>query len=317
MKLLKNNKIKYLFILILFTLVFSILNIYINNVYAAGAKLVLSPQNPRVGDTVVLKAIITGNNAYSIAFTNIDESNALEYISMDDKKVSQDELPITGEVQAKFKVLSANDVWIDAKVKVESGPIKNKKIDVSNLSSANIERRVNITVVPEAKDVEEMTAKYKVTDNGVNIRPYPSTKYSSLGVYNKDKVIDVTGKSGDWYQFTYSGKKAYMHKDFLKLVPEEKKEEPVETEQTDVEEETQEEVKDPNIRDPKDQADNSTFLIILAILLSAGIIAAIVILVRGKDANEDDSYVKQDKENKMKDIFKKRNKNNRNFDDEF
>lgn len=149
-----------------------------------------------------------------------------------------------------------------------------------------------------------MEAKFEVTDNDVNIRPHPSTTYSVLGVYSKGKVINVTGKAGEWYQFTYENSEAYMHKDYLKEIKEENEvvEEPKkEVIELDDQEEEREEIKDPKVKDPRDQKDNTMALIIVALLIGGGILAALIYLFKqGKDDDNDLKYGKQKDDEKKR-----------------
>lgn len=315
LKNIKENK-KFKIIIFIFFLFAMLIFLNVNKVYAADAKITITPKNPRVGDTITLKAEITGKDCYSIGFIKLDESSNLEYISMDSQKKASGTTPLTGFIQAKHKVKDEGDAWINVKLKVESAPLIKKELDTEKITSNTFEKKLEIKVVPKTTGVEEFTGKFEVTENGINIRPNPSTTYGPLGVINKGKEIEATGKKGEWYQFTYLDNDAYLHKDYLKAVKEEEEEVVEETDKVEPEiekEEVHEEVKDPNVRDPKDYKDNTLTLVIIALIVGVGIISALIFLFKqGKEDKEEDNlkYGKQnieEEENKIKDIFKKRN----------
>lgn len=283
------------------------LSLNFNKVYAADAKLVSIPRNPRVGDTFTLRVNITGTDCYSISFVNLNESSNIEYVSMDSEKKAKGTTPLTGYIQAKYKVLSYGTTEISAEIKIKSAPLVDKKLDLDNITEKVVTKKLTIVLVPEVKNVTKITGKYEVTDNEVNIRPHPSTKYSSLGIYNKGKVIDVIGKTGDWYQFKYNSKDAYMHKDYLKEIVEEIEEVVSEdntlTETEEVEEVEQEAIlEEPEeiVKDPKEAKDNTIILVILALIVAIAIIIAIIYLIRqGRDYeydDDDDDYDYEDDE---------------------
>lgn len=301
-----NIIIKILLLVVLFLKIFAFLDL--NNVFAADVKLECIPKNPRIGETFTVRVNITGSDCYSIGFTNLDESSNLEYISMDSEKTAEETTPLTGYIQAKFKVKDDGDAWVEAKLKIKSASLIDKKLDLNNITETVIDKKILISIIPKVKNIIEITGKYKVTENSVNIRPYPSTKYSSLGVYNKDKIIDIIGKSGDWYQFKYNNSDAFMHKDYLK----ELKEENEENEEIVKEEKDEVVVEDNNIvkieenkyfevKDPREKKDNTVVLIIFAVIVAIGIIIAIVFLLKqGKidnDEYDDNDEYQEDNDN--------------------
>lgn len=277
--------------LILIIILLVLLNFLCNNVYAADVKIVCEPKNPRVGDTFVIKVNIVGSDCYSIAFINLDESSNLEYISMDSEKKASGTTPLTGYIQAKYKVKNEGEAYINAKLKIKSASLSNKKLNLDNITEKTVDKKITIDIIEKVKNINEITGKFEVTDDSVNIRPHPSTKYSSLGVYNKGKVIEVTGKTGDWYQFKYNDSEAYMHKDYLKEISiEEKKEEDKEIKEDIVKKEI-EEVQDSKVKDPREAKDNTTFLIVFAIIIAIVIVIAIIYLLKqGKTDKEEDNY---------------------------
>lgn len=282
-------------IILITVLVFVILLIYdllFNNIYAADIKLEIKPRNPIIGTKFSLNATITGNDCYSIAFLNLNESSNLEYISMDAKKTAKGDTPLTGLIKAEYKVKESGDAWIDVKLEIESATLKNKKLDTNSITSKIIEKRIKVEITPEASNVDVVSGKFQVTDNDVNIRPHPSTKYSSLGVYNKGKIIEVTGKSGDWYQFKYNNMNAYMHKDYLKEIVETPKQETEELKEELKSESETEETTDPKVKDPKEQSGSSAGLIIFAIFIAIAIIIVIIYLIKSRP--KDDEYYDED-----------------------
>lgn len=324
-KITKNKKFILLF---MFSMFFLFILFNSNKVFAADMKLNAIPANPRVGDTFTVRATIVGNDVYSMNFANIEESSNLEYIKMDKKKTSSSDQPLTGYMSITLKVKEKGNSYVNVKVIAETAPVKNKKLDLTNIKEQPLYKELKIILTPEATNVTTMSGKFTVTDNSVNIRPHPSTTYSSIGSYDKGKEIAVTGKVGDWYQFTFDGGNGFMHKDYLKEVAEAKPtseekpdevpanvEDEVETTQgEETKTEEKEEVKEPNVRDPRDKRDNTTSLIVLSIVIGIGIIIAIIYLIKqGKPEEEDDTprygmdAVEDEPEKKLKEVFKRKN----------
>lgn len=289
-KQIKNMRYK----LIIFILTIITLFIFFNSqkVYAATAKVSISPKNPRVGDTVTVKTEISGTDAYSIHFIKLEESSNLEYISMDSQKKAEGTTPLTGDIKATYKVKEGGVAWISLEYKIESASLVDKKLNLDSITSKTFEEKIDVKIVPSATNVQPLNATFEVTDNDVNIRPHPSTTYSSIGSYKKGKQINVTGLTGDWYQFKFDLADAYISKDFVKEIKTEAEiiEEPTDIKTDDnIQEEIVEEVKDPKVKDPKDTSSNTTVLIIVAVIIAAGIIAALVYLFKqGKEKKDDE-----------------------------
>ena len=73
------------------------------------------------------------------------------------------------------------------------------------------------TPVPTAVPVG--TQLGKLNAGGVNFRTGPSTAYSSTGKLDKDTVVTVLGKSGDWYQVKVNatGKTGYVFAKYITI----------------------------------------------------------------------------------------------------
>ena len=289
----KNLKYKVilsiLFILVIFTL------FAFQSIYAAEAKIYITPTNPRVGDTFSVRAEITGNDAYSINIINLDESTNLEYITMDLEKKASGTTPLKGFVEAKYKVKEYGTGWISLKYKIESATLVNKKLDLGKITSKTFEKKVDVKIVPDVTGIEKIDKKYEVTDNDVNIRPHPSTTYSSLGVYQKGKEVDVTGKSGDWFEFTYKDAKAYIHKNFVKEII--KEDEIIEQAEEEIIEDDEEEITDPLVLDPRQPKNRIPSLIITALIIGAALIAALIYLFKQGPENNKEQDLKYGKQN--------------------
>lgn len=298
---------KIIYVISLVFIIFLVLSI--NKSFAADIKMEVSPKNPKVGDTIEIKVNAVGNDVYSLSFQNLDESSNLTYVDMDSIKKTSNSSPFTGSIKATYKIDKSGETWVKADVKVEYAEVKNKKLDLDNIQFKNIERKLDIDLIPDVEDIEEMEAKFKLTDNEVNIRPHPSTKYSSIGYKSKNDVLDVTGKKGEWYQFKYNDGFGYIHSDFLEEIKEDNEEDNKKSDILETEEEIEEEVRDPKVKDPKDVKDNTNFLIVLSVLLSIGITISIIYLVKESNKEEDSSDNIQRKNKKRKN----RSKNEREF----
>ncbi len=290
----KNNKSMKYKLIIYFLAIITLYSFFNSQkVYAATAKVSISPSNPRVGDTFTVNTEIIGNDAYSIHFINLDESSNLEYISMDSQKKASGTTPLTGGITATYKVNEGGEGWISLEYKIESASLVNKNLNLDKITSETFEEKISVNIIPNVKNVKALNAKFEVTDDDVNIRPHPSTTYSSIGSYKKGKQIDVTGMVGDWYQFKYDSSDAYISKDFLKEIKDESKttesENDKKKDDKTQEENNEEEKKDSNVRDPRDINNNTTMFILIALVIGAGIVVALVYLLKqGKDNKDDE-----------------------------
>lgn len=75
-------------------------------------------------------------------------------------------------------------------------------------------------VVPAKKPA---AAEYlKITTDNLNVRTGAGTNYTSLGKVEKNILMKYAGKSGNWYETRYMGKKAFVHSDHATIVSLEK-----------------------------------------------------------------------------------------------
>ncbi len=58
------------------------------------------------------------------------------------------------------------------------------------------------------------TVQVKV--NEANVRTGPGTNYRSVGTYGNGVLIEIDGKLGTWYFFTYEGSRYYIHSSTVK-----------------------------------------------------------------------------------------------------
>lgn len=56
---------------------------------------------------------------------------------------------------------------------------------------------------------------YKVNVSSLRVRTGPSTSHTILGSIHKGEVVQVTGEIQDWVKINYSGKTAYISKDYI------------------------------------------------------------------------------------------------------
>ncbi len=65
--------------------------------------------------------------------------------------------------------------------------------------------------------VESVSGTGTIKGNYVRVRSGPGTGYSILGVLSNGTTLTVTGKSGDWYQVSYSGSTGYVSGAYMTL----------------------------------------------------------------------------------------------------
>ena len=87
----------------------------------------------------------------------------------------------------------------------------------------------------EAPQEEEVNAKVpaaaqylKITTDNLNVRKGAGTSYASLGVVEKNILMQYAGTSGNWYETRYMGQKAFVHSSYAQIVTLEKGSETVE-----------------------------------------------------------------------------------------
>lgn len=56
-----------------------------------------------------------------------------------------------------------------------------------------------------------------VTASKLNVRKGPSTKYSRIGSFNKNKKITILGQSDNWYKVNLNGKEGWVSKKYVKV----------------------------------------------------------------------------------------------------
>ena len=56
-----------------------------------------------------------------------------------------------------------------------------------------------------------------VTASKLNVRKGPSTKYSRIGSFNKNKKITILGESNGWYKVNLNGKEGWVSKKYVKV----------------------------------------------------------------------------------------------------
>lgn len=79
-------------------------------------------------------------------------------------------------------------------------------------------------VVPDDKpttpEVTPEASKGKVVNvtSNLRIRSNPNTSASIVGYLVQGNEVDIIGKSGSWYYISFSGKKGYVHGDYIKKI---------------------------------------------------------------------------------------------------
>ena len=53
----------------------------------------------------------------------------------------------------------------------------------------------------------------------LNVRSQPSTSASIVGQYYNGSFIQIAGKTNEWYKILHNGKYAYVHSDYVVIVP--------------------------------------------------------------------------------------------------
>ena len=61
------------------------------------------------------------------------------------------------------------------------------------------------------------TIKLKDPSSSLNVRSGPSTNTSVVGSLPHGTVVQITGKSGDWYKINFNGTTGYVKGDFVTL----------------------------------------------------------------------------------------------------
>ena len=56
-----------------------------------------------------------------------------------------------------------------------------------------------------------------VTASKLNVRKGPSTKYSRIGSFNKNKSVTILGESNGWYKVNLNGKEGWVSKKYVKV----------------------------------------------------------------------------------------------------
>ena len=56
-----------------------------------------------------------------------------------------------------------------------------------------------------------------VTASKLNVRKGPSTKYSRIGSFNKNKKITILGQSNNWYKVNLNWKEGWVSKKYVKV----------------------------------------------------------------------------------------------------
>lgn len=104
----------------------------------------------------------------------------------------------------KVKISGIYGDWYEVTVSGKYGYMDKSMITVTTTNS-----------VPAPK--EKMDETGTVTGSSVRLRSGPGTSYSTLGYYSTGTQVDITGKTGNWYAVTISGKKGYMSADYVKI----------------------------------------------------------------------------------------------------
>lgn len=112
-------------------------------------------------------------------------------------------------------------------VNVRSGPSLNETVieklvegQVINANSVegdwfNVDTQTAKNAFVNKEFLNILSADATVNSDNVNIRSQASTSSEILGKANAGMKLSVTAQVGDFYVFSYSGQKSYIHKDFV------------------------------------------------------------------------------------------------------
>ena len=78
------------------------------------------------------------------------------------------------------------------------------------------------TVKPQPPETPKRTEYLKINASSLTVRTGAGTSYSALGSVEKNILMKYTGKTGDWYETAYRGKKAYVSAKYASVVSLEK-----------------------------------------------------------------------------------------------
>ena len=78
------------------------------------------------------------------------------------------------------------------------------------------------TVKPQPPETPKRTEYLKINASSLTVRTGAGTSYSALGSVEKNILMKYTGKTDDWYETAYRGKKAYVSAKYASVVSLEK-----------------------------------------------------------------------------------------------
>ena len=86
--------------------------------------------------------------------------------------------------------------------------------------NSNTESNNSNTSKPETPSVTPDSGKGQVYNVSTNLRfrSAPNTSSSVIGYLSAGDIVDIKGKSGDWYYISFGGKTGYVHGDYIKRV---------------------------------------------------------------------------------------------------
>ena len=76
------------------------------------------------------------------------------------------------------------------------------------------------TSTDEGSNNENISKKGKIVNvsTALRVRKEPNTSSEVLGFVYSGSIVDIKGKTGEWYKISYDGQEAYVHSDYVKEV---------------------------------------------------------------------------------------------------
>ncbi|PWL52413.1 MAG: hypothetical protein DBY38_10795 [Clostridium cadaveris] len=108
----------------------------------------------------------------------------------------------------EVKIAEKSGQWYKIEAKGVTGYVHSDYIKTSTDEGSNNENTENIS--KKGKIVNVSTA--------LRVRKEPNTSSEVLGFVYSGSIVDIKGKTGEWYKISYDGQEAYVHSDYVKEV---------------------------------------------------------------------------------------------------
>lgn len=121
----------------------------------------------------------------------------------------------------KFTVIGENGSWYKLNKNGAVGYVHKDYAKIISTGSGSttppITAPENKPTTPEVTPESSKGQVVNVTSN-LRVRSSPSTSASIVGYLVQGNQVDIIGKSGSWYYINFSGKKGYVHGDYIKKI---------------------------------------------------------------------------------------------------